>query len=355
MRILVTGSSGFVGKALTDTLVAQGHEVCGFSRQARQQTITGDLLDPASISRAIDAFQPEVIYNLAAETDLKGGARDGYAANTVGVENLLDAIERSESVRRVVWASSQLVCKPGRPPAHDTDYSPEGGYGESKVLAETMVRTRGGGGKEWVIFRSTTIWGPGMSPHYAGILGLIRRGLYFHVGRRPLMKSYSYIGNLTGQLATLGTAPAELVNGRTFYLADSDPIDLRAWADGFARRFNRTIPTLPESLARALAWAGDTLTRAGLRFPLTSQRLENMLTEYVYDVRPIDMVHGRTRIGMDEGIRKTADWYLEAGAPGLEQPAPRPGSPDRFAEHGLSPGDRSRNRGATHGVRQNRT
>ena len=310
MRVLITGSSGFIGKALTEALLRHGHEVCGFSRHAQPSTITGDLLDPATIQRALDAFRPEVIYNLAAETDLKGVAKGGYAANTVGVKNLLDAVQRSPDVKRVVWASSQLVCKPGTPPAHDTDYSPEGGYGESKVLGEKMVRTREGGGKEWVIFRSTTIWGPGMSPHYAAILGMIRRGLYFHVGGRPLMKSYSYIGNLTEQLVTLGTAPAAQVNGRTFYLADSDPIDLRQWAGGFARRFRKTIPTLPEPLARGLAKTGDLLTRSGLRFPLTSQRLDNMLTEYVYDVSPIDAVHGRTRIGMDEGIEKTADWYL---------------------------------------------
>lgn len=310
MRILVTGSSGFVGKALMAELAARGHDVRGFSRTPRAHSMVGDLLDPASIEAALTSFRPEVIYNLAAETDLKGEALGGYAANTVGVKNLLDAIQGASGVRRVVWASSQLVCKPGRPPEHDTDYSPEGGYGESKVLGEKLVRTRGGGGKEWVIFRSTTIWGPGMSPHYAAILGMIRRGLYFHVGRRPLMKSYSYIGNLAEQLVTLGTAPVEQVNGRTFYLADSDPIDLRLWASGFARQFKKGIPTLPEPVARGLARTGDVLTRRGVRFPLTSQRLDNMLTEYVYDVSPIDRVHGRTRIGMDEGITRTADWYL---------------------------------------------
>lgn len=311
MRVLVTGSSGFVGQALIRALRDHGHEVSGFSRTPGQpDSLTGDLLDPDSIRAAVEAFRPEVIYNLAAETDLKGEARGGYAANTVGVKNLLDVIQSPNSVRRVVWASSQLVCKPGHPPKHDTDYAPEGGYGESKVLGEKMVRTRDGGGKTWVIFRSTTIWGPGMSPHYASILGLIRRGLYFHVGGRPLMKSYSYIDNLTAQLVTLGTAPAEQVHGRTFYLADSDPIDLRQWAGGFARRFRKGIPTLPEPLARGLARTGDMLTRRGVRFPLTSQRLDNMLTEYVYDVSPIDAVHGRTRIGMDEGIERTAAWYL---------------------------------------------
>lgn len=312
MRVLVTGSSGFVGKALMRELEARGHDAMGFSRQARDgRTLVGDLLDPASITAALRSFRPEVVFNLAAETDLKGAAKGGYETNTTGVRNLLDALAAAPSVKRVVWASSQLVCKPGRTPADDTDYDPEGGYGESKVVAETMIRSRDGGGKEWIIFRSTTIWGPGMSDHYAAILGMIRRGLYFHVGGRPLMKSYSYIENLADQLVTLATAPADKVHGRTFYLADSDPIDLRAWADGFAARFGKSIPTMPKPLARTLAFAGDVLTRAGVRFPLTSQRLDNMLTEYVYDVGPIEAVHGRTRVGMDEGIERTARWYLE--------------------------------------------
>lgn len=312
MRVLVTGSSGFVGRALTRALEAGGHEVAGFSRRATDaRTFVGDLLDPDSITAALDGFRPEVVFNLAAETDLKGAARGGYAANTTGVKNLLDAVAHAPSVSRVIWASSQLVCKPGKTPAHDTDYDPEGGYGESKVLAEKMIRASDGGGKEWVIFRSTTIWGPGMSEHYAAILGMIRRGLYFHVGGRPLMKSYSYIENLAEQLVTLAIAPASQVHGRTFYLADSDPIDLRDWAGGFARRFRKPIPTMPTPLARSLAFTGDILTKRGIRFPLTSQRLDNMLTEYVYDVSPIEAVHGRTRIGMDEGIERTARWYME--------------------------------------------
>ena len=312
MRVLVTGSSGFVGKALMRELEAKGHEAMGFSRQARDdRTLVGDLLTPDSLMAALRGFQPEVVFNLAAETDLKGAAKGGYEANTTGVKNLLDALAHAPPVRRVIWASSQLVCKPGKTPLHDTDYDPEGGYGESKVLAEKMIRARDGGGKEWVIFRSTTIWGPGMSEHYAAILGMIRRGLYFHVGARPLKKSYSYIENLAEQLVTLATASANQVHGRTFYLADSDPIDLRDWASGFAKRFRKPIPTMPAPLARSLALTGDILTKRGIRFPLTSQRLDNMLTEYVYDVSPIEEVHGRTRIDMDEGIERTARWYLE--------------------------------------------
>lgn len=310
MKILVTGSTGFVGKALLQRLLAQGYDARGLSRTAQPGALKGDLLDPAALRLALASFQPQVVFNLAAETDLKGVARNGYRANTEGVTHLIDAVAASPSVERVIWASSQLVCRPGAPPASDTEYDPVGGYGESKAEGERRVRAADGGGKAWVIVRFTTIWGPGMSTYYTSMFRLIRRGLYFHVGRVPLRKSYSYIDNLTDQLATLAIAPLEVVHAGTFYLADSEPIELRAWADGFADAFGQRIPTLPLPLARGLALAGDVAARLGLPAPLTTSRLKNMLTEYIYDTAPIEAVHGPTRVSNAEGVRQTAAWFL---------------------------------------------
>lgn len=315
MRVLVTGSTGFVGRALMGALTEAGHEAAGFSRRAAPGSLQGDLLDIASLDQALADMKPELVYHLAAQTDLKGPAEKGYAANVEGVANLLDAVARAPSVCRVVWASSQLVYTPGKSPPSDEHFEPVGGYGESKAEGERLVRSRDGGGKEWVIFRSTTIWGPGMSDHYAGILRLIRRGRFAHIGRRPLRKSYSYIDNLAAQLVTLGTAPADRVHGRVFTLADSEPIELRAWHDGFAAEFGRTLPTVPTPVARLAALAGDLAVTAGVRAPITSTRLKNMLTEYLHDVRPIEAVHGRTVISNAEGVRRTAAWLrAEHGA-----------------------------------------
>lgn len=326
MRVLVTGSSGFVGGALVDHLRSRGFDVRGLSRRPAEGSLQGDLLDRASLDAALAEFRPGAIVNLAAETDLKGAPRNGYRANTEGVSNLLDAVRKAPSVERVIWASSQLVCQPGQRPASDTDFDPVGGYGESKAEGERRVRAADGAGRTWTIVRSTTIWGPGMSEHYLGVLRLIQRGLYFHVGRAPLRKSYSYIDNLTAQLATLIEAPAKAVHGRVFYLADSEPIELRAWADGFAQAFGRRIPTLPRPLAALLARIGDVMAAAGVRAPLTTARLRNMLTEYLYDTGPIDALHGRTAIGWPEGVRRTAAW-LAAQSTG------RAGGPDSSASH----------------------
>jgi nucleoside-diphosphate-sugar epimerase len=310
MKILITGSSGFVGKALLERLVAEGHEVRGLSRGDRPMSLKGDLMDPASLAAALEAFRPEVVFNLAAETDLKGPPKNGYRANTDGVTHLIEAVAAAPSVQRVIWMSSQLVHRPGNTPTSDTDYDPIGGYGESKAEGERRVRAADGAGRTWVITRSTTIWGPGMSPYYTGMFRLIRRGLYFHVGGRPLRKSYSYIDNLTAQLATLATASADAVHRRTFYLADSEPVELRAWADGFAEAFGKRIFTLPLPVARAMAMVGDGASRLGLPAPLTTARLKNMLTEYLYDTAPIEGVHGVTTVSNAEGVRRTAEWFL---------------------------------------------
>ena len=310
MKILITGSSGFVGGALLGHLRAQGHDVRGFSRGEHPHSLKGDLLDPASIRASLYGFAPSVIYNLAAETDLKGQPKNGYRINTEGVANLLDAVAAAPSVDRVIWASSQLVGQPGSRPASDTDFDPVGGYGASKAEGERLVRAVDGAGRTWVIVRSTTIWGPGMSEHYMGMLRLIRRGLYFHVSPGPSRKSYSYIENLTAQLATLATSPTDRVAGQVFYLADSEPINLNEWADGFAATFGRRIPTLPTPIARAMALAGDVAARLGLPSPLTTPRLKNMLTEYLYDTTPIEALHGPTTISNDEGVRRTAAWFL---------------------------------------------
>ncbi|HEY0625300.1 MAG TPA: NAD(P)-dependent oxidoreductase [Allosphingosinicella sp.] len=315
MKILVTGSSGFVGKALVAALQERGHDVRGLSRAVRAGSLQGDLLDPSSLSTALQSLEPEIVYNLAGQTDLKGPA-SSYAANVEGVANLLDAVAAAPSVRRVVWASSQLVNRPGPKPTSFTHCDPGCAYGASKAEGERLVRERDGGGKEWVIFRSTTIWGPGMSHHYANILRMIRRGRYFHIGRRPLRKSYSYIENLAAQLTTLGEAPAARVHGRTFYLADSEPVELRHWHDRFAAAFGRCIPTVPLPLARLAALAGDAAGFIGIRSPITSHRLSNMLTEYLHDVRDIEAVHGPTAISNEEGVRRTAEWLKSLDAAG---------------------------------------
>lgn len=317
-KVLIMGTSGFIGRHLAPYLARNGYEVLGADRRSvEDQSFTHrvvDLLDAPALSKCVREFAPSVIVHLAARTDLDE-KRDlrGYAANFDGTSNLIDAIQQTPSVKRVIYTSTQLVCRYGYVPRHDEDYSPDSLYGESKVRMERIVRQRDGGGVEWCLVRPTTVWGPGMGPHYRRFLRLLRKGRYFHIGRGPLLKSYSYIGNIVYQYKRLIEAPPEQIHRKTFYLSDYDMLSTRWYADELARALGGPkIPTYPVWLARVLAFAGDAIQLAGIKsFPFTSFRLRNILTEVRFDLRETEKVVGRLPFHAEEGVRRTAQWFID--------------------------------------------
>ena len=314
MRILVTGSAGFIGQHLIETLRAAGHEAVGLDVRPHSvpdcETLRCDLLDERQTRDALRQAQPEGVVHLAARTDL-AERRDieGYAANHLGTRHLVAAMQEAGCVRRCVFASTQLVCRLGHVPTGDEDYCPYTLYGESKVRMERCIREQCLL-DSWCIVRPTTVWGPGMSAHYLRFLRMVRRGRYFHVGARPLRKSYGYVGNVAHQLLRLVEAPAAEVHRRVLYVADYEPMSIREWVDGLQREFGAPrVRTMPELPARWLARAGDGVIKIGFAdFPFNSFRLDNLLTEYRFDLEPTRRLCGDLPYAMEQGIRDTVAW-----------------------------------------------
>jgi nucleoside-diphosphate-sugar epimerase len=323
MRVLVTGSSGFIGHHLAQELARQGAQVTGWDIRpprpgsAGVQHRTVDLLDAPVAKQALVELAPEAIVHLAARTDLQGRTLDEYPANTIGVEHLLDAIRGCPSVRRVICTSSQLVCRIDYRPANEHDYAPSTPYGESKVRTEQIWREADGAGTVWCLVRPTTIWGPGMNPHYLRFFRMIRDGRYFHVGRGPTYKSYGYVGNTVYQYVRLLEAPEASIARRTLFLADYEPISLEGWAEAFRSALDAPpIRTIPPVVARAAARTGDVLNLVGFTgFPFNSFRLRNVLTAYQVNVDATREVCGELPYTMTDGVKATARWLRSVWAP----------------------------------------
>lgn len=321
MRILVTGTAGFIGGALARHLAGHGHALVGLD--VRPHTLAGvvtgtcDIRSRETVLETFRRFRPEGVVNLAARTDL-GETRDlgGYATNIEGVRNMVAAIEATGGIERAVFASSQLVCRVGYVPASETDYAPTTLYGESKVRTERIVRETDAGKTTWCLVRPTTVWGPGMSAHYQRFLRMIVKGRYVHVGTSPLHKSYGYIGNVVHQIDRLLFAPAEAVHRKTLYLADEPPLSLREWADAIQREMGAPpIRTVPVGLARLLARAGDAVNGLGFRaFPFNSFRLNNLLTEYRFDLSETSRICGPSPCTMEQGVRELVRWFRNLDA-----------------------------------------
>ena len=314
MKVLVTGGDGFIGRWVVMRMEADGFDAVVLDKIGSPKLghITCDVLDAPALEAAIRSVSPDAVVHLAARTDLdEKSDLAGYAANIDGVRNIVQAIQRTPSIRRAIFTSSQLVCRIGYVPRSDADYCPNTLYGQSKVLTETIVRQYDGGGVEWCLTRPTTVWGPGMRPHYINMLRMIRRGIYFHCGYQKLYKSYGYVENVANQYVRLLKAGAVNFHRKTFYLADTEPLSLRDYADDLAREMAAPkIPSVPLSAVGVLARLGDVVNALGFkRFPFNSFRLNNILTEYRFDMSETIRVCGPDLISRTEGIKRTVRWF----------------------------------------------
>ncbi|MEE3229026.1 MAG: NAD(P)-dependent oxidoreductase [Chloroflexota bacterium] len=321
MKVLITGSSGFIGRHLVDGITECGHSVLGVdvkipvSRPAGFTFQECDILDAEKLKTLFLRFDPTHVIHLAARTDLdeKADLPIDYAANVGGVDNIVAAVQSTSSVVRCVYTSTQLVCRPGYVPQNNKDWQPHTKYGESKVLGEQIVYKNNGGGKSWCIVRPTTVWGPGMNKHYQNFISMVEKGRYFHVGRKLLLKSYGYVGNLVHQYMKLLEVPEANMQGKMLYLADYDPISLRRWVDMLSDELGSgSIVTVPTILARFGAYTGDIVNLLGYKdFPFNSFRLNNVLTEYQVDTSDTERICGALPYSMEDGVRETVDWYKQ--------------------------------------------
>lgn len=319
LKILLTGSSGFIGGWFLDAMLHTNNEVYGVDIRPENpfnkmtKFFQTDIREYSEMKKVFDEVQPDILVHMAARTDLEGKTLADYDSNTVGTEVLCRLVSETESVKRAIYTSSMLVCKVGYIPTSEIDYCPHTVYGESKVRTEEIVRELDGGGKTWCLVRPTTAWGPRMSLHYQTLLRLIKGGKYFHSGSGALNKSYVYVENIVHQFIKLMEVDEDLLHEQTFYLADYKPISLRGYTNLLAEKLNaKSIPTLPLGLVKFMAFGGDILERIGFKtIPFNSFRLRNILTEYVFDLSKTESVCGPLPYSFEQGVEKTATWYLD--------------------------------------------
>jgi len=102
-RCLVTGHTGFIGRVLTEKLLALGYSVIGYSTSTGQ-----NILD---INQLIEACSDvDYIYHLAAKVSFcKKDAQEIFVINTKGTANIFAAARAARHIKKIVFASTALV------------------------------------------------------------------------------------------------------------------------------------------------------------------------------------------------------------------------------------------------------
>ena len=148
-RVLITGSSGFTGRALAQALEGRGQAVSGLTRGAAAAwEHEAELGSAADLDAVLDQVRPDVVVHLAAvASPVHGQVAEIYDVNVTGTANLLAALRRLRRPPRLtVVASSAAVYAPtpdGRPQREDDPLAPINDYGVSKLAVEQMCRLAG--------------------------------------------------------------------------------------------------------------------------------------------------------------------------------------------------------------------
>jgi len=179
MRILVTGGTGYLGRALVRALLRQGHDPIVFARHATTsglpgRLVDGDIREREAVRRA--AAGVEAIIHAAALVSLWQPAPSSFdEINVGGLESVLDAA-KSLGTPRVIYTSSFLALPPQ---GTDAPLSANG-YQRTKTKALAIARAAAADGQPVVTLVPGVIYGPGPATE----ANLIGRLIADHRARR---------------------------------------------------------------------------------------------------------------------------------------------------------------------------
>lgn len=225
MRFLITGAAGFLGSALANGLVAEGHEVRGVDDLSAGDASTlvpevnfvrGDINDRPKLWTLLQDV--DCVFHLAARVSVPESVlypREYEQVNVGGTVTLMEAM-RDVGVRRVILASSAAIYgdQPEQPLQEGMRPNPSSPYAVSKLSAEYYVRTIGAlAGIEAVCLRVFNAYGPGqhLPPAHAPVIPSFLRqavtnGTIVVHGDGLQTRDYVYVDDVVRAMAAAATA-----------------------------------------------------------------------------------------------------------------------------------------------------
>lgn len=160
MRVLVTGGTGYLGRALVRALAGAGHDVVVFARSASRSglpgtAIDGDVRDVAALQRAA-AGCDGLIHSAALVSIWRRRRQDFDDINVGGLRNAL-AAAGAAGIARIVYTSSFLALPPHGEPAPITAND----YQRTKVLADRVATEAVAAGSPLIRTYPGVMYGPG--------------------------------------------------------------------------------------------------------------------------------------------------------------------------------------------------
>ena len=311
MRALVTGGGGFIGSNLVRALVERGDDVRvldNFSTGNRTnlaellnevEVVEGELRSYERVHAATRGI--EVVFHQGALPSVPRSVQDPLTTSAVNVEGTLNVLlaARDEGVRRVVCASSSSVYgNSGELPRIETaNPDPISPYGVSKLAAERYcVSFSRVYPLETVALRYFNVFGPNQDPtsQYAAVVPRFITGI---ADGRPVSiygdgeqrRDFTYVENVVE--ANVLAAATDAVSGAVLNVATGRSTTVNELADTIASILGRSVERDEQP-----------------------ERTGDVRDSWADVMRARELLGWEPRIGLEEGLRLAAEFFLQRTA-----------------------------------------
>ena len=329
MRVLVTGTAGFIGSHVAQRLLDRGDEVIGFDnlndyydvalKKARLAKLLGrpgythvqaDLADRAAVEATFATHKPQRVVNLAAQAGVRYAAQNPHVYVSSNVTGFLHILEgcRHHGVEHLVFASTSSVYGANTTmpfSEHASTEHPLTLYAASKKANEMMAHSYAHlYGVPSTGLRFFTVYGPWGRPDMA--LFLFTRAILagepikvFNHGRHK--RSFTYVDDIVeGVIRTLdrpATANPEWQGARPDPATSSAPYRLYNIGNEQPVELLRYIEVLEQCLGRKARM--EMLPLQAGDVPDTEADVSELIAAVDY----------RPKVSVEEGVSRFVDWY----------------------------------------------
>jgi nucleoside-diphosphate-sugar epimerase len=325
LRILITGSTGFIGEYLTKELASQEHEIFCLVRSTSKidkikdlniSIIYGDILNRKSLETAVEDV--DIIYHLVGVGSLSANSEEEfnkfYNINFTGTQNLLESVmAKNVNVKKIICISSTAAVGLRDGIINEsTTCTPKTPYQKSKYEGEKMIldyyETQG---LPVTIIRPCMVYGEGdLRSEILKMCKFIKMGFFplFNDGNNAVPLIY-----ITDLIQGILLSAEKGRDGEIYFITNEKISTMNEIIDAISNNMNSRVSRLriPKRIAKICAYIIEEIALIfKIRPIITRDRIDSMTASRIFsiDKAKTDLDYS-PRVSLEEGIANTIMWY----------------------------------------------
>jgi nucleoside-diphosphate-sugar epimerase len=323
-KILITGSSGFVGSFLVEEALRRGLEVYAGVRKTssrkylkddRIKFIEIDFSDKMTIKKSLQHIKFDQIIQNAGVTKSKE-ERGYYNVNATAVNNMVEVLKDLDAVpQNFLFVSSLAAYGPADYSSsgivtNDHKPNPVTTYGRSKLAGEQLLKEHSD--FPYTIIRPTAVYGP-REEDLLTVYKMINSRLELLIGSKEQRLTFIYVKDLVSAMMDLLESP---FIRKEYFISDGNAYSTTEFNSEVKKILNKSTLklNLPVSLVRILAILSEKMSSLSGNYPALNLEKVNELECLSWECDISNLVEDigfKAKYHLPEGMKETMDWYKE--------------------------------------------